>query len=54
VYRLRVLGKTIFLILRDCSGQVQCVASSEALKDLRLKPSAQKARPTASIFFFAE
>jgi len=37
VYRLRVLGKTTFLILRDCSGQVQCVASSEALKDLRLK-----------------
>ena len=37
VYRLRVLGKTTFLILRDCSGHVQCVASSDALKDLRLK-----------------
>ena len=37
VYKLRVLGKTTFLILRDCSGQVQCVAASEALKDLRLK-----------------
>jgi hypothetical protein len=37
VYRLRVLGKTTFLIPRDCSGQVRCVASSEALKDLRLK-----------------
>jgi len=37
VHRLRVLGKTTFLILRDCSGQVQCVAASEALRALRLK-----------------
>ena len=37
VHRLRVLGKTTFLVLRDCSGQVQCVAASDALKDLRLK-----------------
>jgi nondiscriminating aspartyl-tRNA synthetase len=37
VQRLRVLGKTTFLILKDCSGQTQCVAASELLKDLRLK-----------------
>jgi nondiscriminating aspartyl-tRNA synthetase len=37
VQRLRVLGKTTFLILKDCSGQAQCVAATEALKDLRLK-----------------
>ena len=37
VQRLRVLGKTTFLILKDCSGQAQCVAASELLKDLRLK-----------------
>src|SRR5262249_14758411 len=29
VYRLRVLAKTTFLILRDCSGEVQCVATSD-------------------------
>ncbi len=37
VYRLRVLAKTTFLILRDCSGEVQCVAPSELLKNLHLK-----------------
>jgi nondiscriminating aspartyl-tRNA synthetase len=37
VYRLRVLAKTTFIILRDCSGEVQCVAASEALKALHLK-----------------
>jgi len=37
VQRLRVLGKTTFLILKDCSGQTQCVAASELLKHLRLK-----------------
>jgi len=37
VYRLRVLGKTTFVIPKDCSGQVQCVAASEAVKELRLK-----------------
>ena len=37
VHRLRVLGKTTFLIVRDCSGQAQCVAGSEALRDLHLK-----------------
>jgi nondiscriminating aspartyl-tRNA synthetase len=37
IYRLRSLAKTTFIILRDCSGEVQCVASSESLKDLHLK-----------------
>ena len=37
VYRLRALSKTTFIILRDCSGEVQCVAPSELLKDLHLK-----------------
>lgn len=37
VYRLRILGKTAFVILRDCSGEAQCVIASERLKDLKLK-----------------
>jgi nondiscriminating aspartyl-tRNA synthetase len=37
VYRLRVLGRTSFVILRDCSGEAQCVAATEALKDHKLK-----------------
>jgi nondiscriminating aspartyl-tRNA synthetase len=37
IYRLRVLGKTAFVILRDCSGEVQCVIASDALKDHRLR-----------------
>ena len=37
IYQLRVLAKTTFVILRDCSGDVQCVAPSELLKDLHLK-----------------
>ena len=37
VYRLRVLGKTAFVILRDCSGEAQCVVASETLHDLHLK-----------------
>jgi nondiscriminating aspartyl-tRNA synthetase len=37
VYRLRILGKTAFVILRDCSGEAQCVVASEALKDHKLK-----------------
>ena len=37
IHRLRVLGQTSFLILRDCSGETQCVAASEAIKDLHLK-----------------
>jgi nondiscriminating aspartyl-tRNA synthetase len=37
VYRLRILGKTTFLILRDCSGEAQCVIASEELKHHKLK-----------------
>src|SRR5262245_27174465 len=37
VYRLRVLAKTTFVVIRDCSGAAQCVAGSDLLKDLRLK-----------------
>lgn len=37
IYRLRVLGKTAFVILRDCSGEAQCVAATESLRDLHLK-----------------
>jgi hypothetical protein len=37
IYRLRVLGKTAFVILRDCSGEAQCVIASQPLKDHRLK-----------------
>ena len=37
VYRLRVLGKTAFVILRDCTGEAQCVIASDALKDHHLK-----------------
>src|SRR5580658_6275752 len=37
VYRLRVLGKTAFVILRDCTGEAQCVIASDALKGHHLK-----------------
>jgi len=37
VYRLRVLAKTTFIVIKDCSGDAQCVADSDLLKDLHLK-----------------
>jgi len=37
IYRLRVLSETSFVILRDCSGQAQCVVASEALREYQLK-----------------
>jgi nondiscriminating aspartyl-tRNA synthetase len=37
VYRLRILGKTALVIVRDCSGEAQCVMASEALKEHKLK-----------------
>src|ERR1700691_5898392 len=37
VYRMRVLGKTTFLILKDCSGEVQCVVAPDSIKDLHVK-----------------
>jgi nondiscriminating aspartyl-tRNA synthetase len=37
VHRLRVLARTTFVVIRDCSGEAQCVAGSDLLKDLHLK-----------------
>ena len=37
IYRLRILGKTSFIILRDCSGEAQCVIASERLREHKLK-----------------
>src|SRR5262245_66352156 len=37
VYRFRVLAKTTFIVIKDCSGEAQCVAGSDLLKDLHLK-----------------
>ena len=37
VHRLRVLAKTTFIIVKDCTGEAQLVAATESLRDLRLK-----------------
>lgn len=37
VSRMRILGKTIFVLLKDCSGEVQCVAAPESIKEHHLK-----------------
>ena len=37
VYRLRVLAKTTFIIVKDCSGEAQCVAATGSLAHLSLK-----------------
>jgi nondiscriminating aspartyl-tRNA synthetase len=37
VYRLRELARTTFIIIRDCSGEVQCVASSASVRAVSLK-----------------
>ena len=37
VCRMRVLGKTTFVVLQDCSGEVQCVATPESIKEHHLK-----------------
>jgi nondiscriminating aspartyl-tRNA synthetase len=37
VCRMRVLGKTTFVVLRDCSGEVQCVAAPDSIKEHHLK-----------------
>ena len=37
VSRIRVLSKTTFIVLKDCSGEMQCVASSDVVKDHHLK-----------------
>ncbi len=33
VYHIRTLSKTTFIVLKDCTGVVQCVASTEYLKN---------------------
>ncbi len=37
VFRYRPLAKTAFIILKDCTGTIQCVAAPEKVKDLGLK-----------------
>ena len=37
VCRLRVLAKTTFIIVKDCSGEAQCVAATGSLDHLPLK-----------------
>src|SRR5579872_1956746 len=37
VFRLRSLASTTFIVLRDCSGEIQCVMATEAFKELQLK-----------------
>src|SRR5215510_11870214 len=37
IYRLRVLAKTTFILIKDCSGEAQCVVGSDLPKDLHLK-----------------
>jgi nondiscriminating aspartyl-tRNA synthetase len=37
VCRMRVLGKTTFIALKDCTGEVQCVGVPEAVKEHHLK-----------------
>ena len=37
ILRLRVLARTTFIIVRDCTGDVQCVSPTASVHDLRLK-----------------
>jgi nondiscriminating aspartyl-tRNA synthetase len=37
VHRLRVLSTTTFVVLRDCTGEIQCVAGTERIASLQLK-----------------
>lgn len=37
VFRLRVLARTTFVVLKDCSGEAQCVASTDFLHEFKLK-----------------
>src|SRR5262245_56296521 len=37
VFRLRTLAKTTFIIVKDCTGEAQCVGATDAVHDLRLK-----------------
>jgi nondiscriminating aspartyl-tRNA synthetase len=37
IFRLRQLAKTTFVVLKDCTGEAQCVAASDVLRELHLK-----------------
>src|ERR1700730_2311178 len=37
VFRLRTLANTTFLVVRDCTGDVQCVMATGRFKELHLK-----------------
>ncbi|RUT04817.1 aspartate--tRNA(Asn) ligase [Dulcicalothrix desertica PCC 7102] len=37
ILHLRELARTTFIVVKDCSGQVQCVVASELVRDLKLK-----------------
>ena len=37
IYHLRVLAKTTFVVLKDCTGLVQCVMATELAANLRLE-----------------
>ncbi|GAA6621528.1 aspartate--tRNA(Asn) ligase [Scytonema sp. NUACC26] len=37
IYRLRELAKTTFIVLKDCSGEIQCVADPTNTRSLLLK-----------------
>ncbi|NMG07843.1 aspartate--tRNA(Asn) ligase [Brasilonema sp. UFV-L1] len=37
IYRLRELARTTFIIVKDCSGEVQCVADSASVREMSLK-----------------
>jgi nondiscriminating aspartyl-tRNA synthetase len=37
IFRLRQLAKTTFVVLKDCTGEAQCVAASEVLREFHLK-----------------
>src|SRR6058998_1279974 len=38
VFRIRQLAKTTFVLVKDCTGIVQCVGSTDALRGIRLRP----------------
>src|SRR3984893_6904585 len=37
VYRLRVLARTTFIIVKDCTGEAQCVAGTDSLRGIHVK-----------------
>ncbi len=37
IYRLRELARTTFIVLKDCTGEIQCVADTSAWRHLNLK-----------------